>query len=75
MSAVRNLAGRELNGRPLRIDSASNAPSAGGVGGMGMGFEGPKGSPGPGSGPGPGPGPGQGQGSRAIEVWHGVGYG
>lgn len=26
MSACRNLAGRELNGRPLRIDSAMNAP-------------------------------------------------
>lgn len=26
MSAVRNLAGREVNGRPLRIDSAMNAP-------------------------------------------------
>lgn len=26
MSAVRNLAGREVNGRPLRIDSATNAP-------------------------------------------------
>ena len=26
MSAVRNLAGREINGRPLRVDSASNAP-------------------------------------------------
>ncbi|XP_064405130.1 cleavage stimulation factor subunit 2-like isoform X2 [Halichondria panicea] len=25
-SAVRNLAGREVNGRPLRIDSATNAP-------------------------------------------------
>ena len=32
MSAVRNLAGRELNGRPLRVDSASNAP--GGVRGI-----------------------------------------
>ena len=31
MSAVRNLAGRELNGRPLRIDSASNAPGGEGV--------------------------------------------
>lgn len=43
MSAVRNLAGRELNGRPLRIDSATNAP----------GGEGPKGPPppiGPGAG-------------------------
>ena len=29
MSAVRNLAGRELNGRPLRIDSATNAPGEG----------------------------------------------
>ena len=29
MSAVRNLAGRELNGRPLRIDSAANAPGEG----------------------------------------------
>ena len=37
MSAVRNLAGRELNGRPLRIDSACNAPSGGGpLGGMGQ---------------------------------------
>ena len=26
MSAVRNLAGREVGGRPLRIDSATNAP-------------------------------------------------
>ena len=26
MSAVRNLAGKEVNGRPLRIDSATNAP-------------------------------------------------
>lgn len=26
MSAVRNLTGREVNGRPLRIDSATNAP-------------------------------------------------
>ena len=26
MSACRNLAGRELNGRPLRVDSAMNAP-------------------------------------------------
>ena len=32
MSAVRNLAGRELNGRPLRIDSAANAPNSGGGG-------------------------------------------
>jgi hypothetical protein len=32
MSAVRNLAGREVAGRPLRIDSAANAPSAGGPG-------------------------------------------
>ena len=30
MSAVRNLAGREVNGRPLRIDSATNAPGGGG---------------------------------------------
>ncbi len=37
MSAVRNLAGRELNGRPLRIDSASNAPNAGGGGSEGGG--------------------------------------
>ena len=29
MSAVRNLAGRELNGRQLRIDSAANAPGEG----------------------------------------------
>ncbi len=29
MSAVRNLAGREVNGRPLRIDSATNAPGDG----------------------------------------------
>ena len=29
MSAVRNLAGREVNGRPLRIDSAMNAPGGG----------------------------------------------
>lgn len=35
MSAVRNLAGREVSGRPLRIDSAANAPSAGGLGGVG----------------------------------------
>ena len=33
MSAVRNLAGREVNGRPLRIDSATNAPGGGGGGG------------------------------------------
>ena len=33
MSAVRNLGGRELNGRPLRIDSATNAPGGGGGGG------------------------------------------
>lgn len=26
MSAVRNLSGREVSGRPLRIDSATNAP-------------------------------------------------
>ena len=26
MSAVRNLAGKEVSGRPLRIDSAMNAP-------------------------------------------------
>ena len=26
MSAVRNLQGKEVNGRPLRIDSATNAP-------------------------------------------------
>ena len=32
MSAVRNLAGREVNGRPLRIDSATNAPGGGGGG-------------------------------------------
>ena len=31
MSAVRNLAGRELNGRPLRIDSATNAPGGDGL--------------------------------------------
>lgn len=37
MSAVRNLAGRELSGRPLRIDSACNAPSAGGPGSGGVG--------------------------------------
>lgn len=36
MSAVRNLAGREVNGRPLRIDSATNAPGGGG-GGFGGG--------------------------------------
>ena len=36
MSAVRNLAGREVNGRPLRIDSATNAPGGGG-GGLGGG--------------------------------------
>ena len=36
MSAVRNLAGREVNGRPLRIDSAANAPGGGG-GGFGGG--------------------------------------
>ena len=35
MSAVRNLSGRELNGRPLRIDSATNAPGGGGGGGGG----------------------------------------
>ena len=37
MSAVRNLAGRELNGRQLRIDSATNAPGGGGGGGAGGG--------------------------------------
>ena len=37
MSAVRNLGGRELNGRPLRIDSATNAPGGGGGGGAGGG--------------------------------------
>ena len=52
MSAVRNLAGRELNGRPLRIDSACNAPS-GGLGGMGPPGEGPRGGVGPGPGQGP----------------------
>ena len=36
-SAVRNLAGQEVNGRPLRIDSATNAP----------GGEGSKGPPPP----------------------------
>ena len=36
MSAVRNLTGRELNGRPLRIDSATNAPGGGGGGGGGF---------------------------------------
>ena len=36
MSAVRNLAGREVNGRPLRSDSATNAPGGGG-GGLGGG--------------------------------------
>ena len=35
MSAVRNLGGQELNGRPLRIDSATNAPGGGGGGGGG----------------------------------------
>lgn len=35
MSAVRNLGGRELNGRPLRIDSATNAPGGGGGAGGG----------------------------------------
>ena len=39
-SAVRNLIGRELNGRPLRIDSATNAPGGGGGGGGGGGFSG-----------------------------------
>ncbi len=29
-SAIRNLAGREVNGRPLRIDSAANAPGGDG---------------------------------------------
>ena len=52
MSAVRNLAGRELNGRPLRIDSASNAPSVGGSFGMGINPEGMRGA-GPGQGPRP----------------------
>ena len=37
MSAVRNLAGREVNGRPLRIDSATNAPGGGGGFGGGVG--------------------------------------
>lgn len=36
MSACRNLAGRELNGRPLRIDSAMNAPGENFRGGCGM---------------------------------------
>ena len=45
MSAVRNLAGRELNGRPLRIDSAANAPMAGG--GQGMNSDGFAPGPGP----------------------------
>ena len=44
MSAVRNLAGRELNGRPLRIDSATNAPG-------GEGAKGPLPSSGTGAGP------------------------
>lgn len=51
MSAVRNLAGRELNGRPLRIDSATNAPSAGGMGSMGFKAEARGMGPGPGQGP------------------------
>ncbi len=56
MSAMRNLAGREVNGRPLRIDGASNAPSGGGPPGMNN-MEGMRG--------GSGPGPGQ----RPVEVW------
>lgn len=44
MSAVRNLAGREVAGRPLRIDSAANAPSAGG---SGMNTEGSRAPTGP----------------------------
>lgn len=63
MSAVRNLAGRELSGRPLRIDSAANAPSAGGtgMGGPGMNSDGFRG---PGAGPGLGPKP--------VEVKYGL---
>ncbi len=57
MSAVRNLAGRELSGRPLRIDSACNAPSAGGMGlGGNMGAEGGfRGAAGPAAGQQPNP--------------------
>ena len=40
MSAVRNLAGRELNGRQLRIDSAANAPGDGFRGQQGNYWEG-----------------------------------
>lgn len=59
MSAVRNLAGREVSGRPLRIDSAANAPSAGGpgMGGPGMNAEAFR-----------GPGPAPGLGAKIVEV-------
>ena len=53
MSAVRNLAGRELNGRPLRIDSAANAPSGGNTGPFGGG----EGARGMGAGPAQAPKP------------------
>lgn len=55
MSAVRNLAGRELNGRPLRIDSASNAPGGGGGGQGGPGGTNVDAFRGVGAGPGPKP--------------------
>ena len=42
MSAVRNLAGRELNGRQLRIDSAANAPGEGFRGQQSLRFKGAK---------------------------------
>ena len=61
MSAVRNLAGREVSGRPLRIDSAANAPSAGGPG-MGGPLINPDAFRGPAGGPGPG------QAAKPVEV-------
>lgn len=63
MSAVRNLAGREVCGRPLRIDSAANAPSAGGPGPGGPGVNAEMFR-----GPGPGAGPGLGAKPAPVEV-------